>query len=464
MKNLIIIHTDEHNLRTLGCYRNLMPRDQAFPWGDNVQVETPNIDWLAKNGCLFENFITPFPICQPSRATFFTGKHYNKVIQFDSPKTWVGQYLKRDSISFANFFKDSGYNNYYVGKWHLDGPKEPGWSPDCSFGFDHKQYMFNSGHCKVIKQSDDGSFDFDKKCDASSASEKNYTTDWLSDKAIECIKNNKSNPFLLTLSIPDPHEPNDVREPYRSMFNDLDFKLPFTMRHAVSKPDQVPGWAQGGDRAKHWNTDIIAKYFGMVKCIDDNVGKIISFLRSSNLLNNTVIVFTSDHGDLLYEHRLHNKAVPYRCSINTPMIIFDPSSIPTNKIINTPCSMVDFCPTILDLCGISFDPKSFDGDSQLKRITNPSNQVDDYRIVYSRNWNWLAAIDNHLKLIVSLDEDLWLFDSRADLNEINNVADNPFYSDSIKKLLINLYNQIQAFEPDILQKDIGIKLKNYINE
>ena len=463
-KNLVIIHTDEHNLRTLGCYRNLMSQDQAFPWGDNIKVETPNIDWLAKNGCLFQNFTTPIPICQPSRATFFTGKHYDKVIKFDNSKTWNGQYLKRDSISFANYFKDLGYNNYYVGKWHLDGPEDPGWSPKHSFGFDHKKYMFNSGHYKVIKESDDGSFDFDKKCDINSADESNYTTDWLSDKAIECIKNNNDNPFLLTLCIPDPHDPNDVREPYRSMFQELDFKLPFTMRYAVNKPHQTPGWAKGGDKAKWWNTDFIAKYFGMVKCIDDNVGKIISYLRGNGLLDNTVIVFTSDHGDLLYEHRLHNKAVPYHCSINTPMIIFDAASIPANKIINTPCSMVDFCPTILDLCGISFDPKSFDGDSQLKRITNPSNQVDDYRIVYSRNWNWLAAIDNHLKLIVSLDEDLWLFDSRTDLNEINNVADNPSYSDFIKKLLINLHNQIQSFEPNILQHDIGVKLKNYINE
>ena len=91
----------------------------------------------------------------------------------------------------------------------------------------------------------------------------------------------------------------------------------------------------------------------MVKCIDYNVGKIISCLRSKNLLNNTVIVFTSDHGDLLYEHRLHNKAVPYRCSINAPMIMFDSSSIPVKKRVSTPCSTVDFCPTILDLCGIS---------------------------------------------------------------------------------------------------------------
>lgn len=453
--NVIIVHTDEHNLRTLGCYRDLMADDQAFQFGKDVKVDTPNIDFLAKNGCLFNNFITPFPICQPSRATFFTGRHYDNVI--NAGPEWQSQYLKSNIKTFAHFFKKAGYSTNYVGKWHLNGINSPDWGTSPNFGFDHNRYMYNRGHFKIVEEVGDKVNT--SRWDLNLANDENYTTDWLSNKAIQIIKSNKTKPFLLTLCIPDPHDPNVVREPYNSMFDELAFDLPHTMKKSVNKPTNQPLWAKNGECAKKWRPESIKKYFGMVKCIDDNVGKIISCLKNINLLDNTILVFTSDHGDLLYEHRLHNKAVPYDCSIRVPMIIHYPNKI-SSKVINTPHSMPDFTPTILDLCGLDYQKQSFQGSSFLGDILCSDKTIERDRMVYSRNWNWIAVIKNSLKLVVSIDDDPWLFDQKVDADELINFYGTNAYEEHIKEMITELYIQFHEYESDYAKSsELGNKLE-----
>jgi len=139
--NLIIIHTDEHNLRTLGCYRQTMSDEQAYMWGKHTIVETPNIDQLANEGALCENWYASSPVCTPSRASMIsglypiaTGSHRN-----DLP-------LKDELVSFAHILKNNGYSTSYVGKWHLDGDAKPGFAPERQFGFTDNRYMINRGH------------------------------------------------------------------------------------------------------------------------------------------------------------------------------------------------------------------------------------------------------------------------------------------------------------------------------
>lgn len=148
--NLLIIHTDEHNFRTLGCYRALMSKEQALMWGDAV-VETPNIDWLARNGAVCTSFYATTPVCSPSRAAFVSGRYPH-----NTPVVNNNIALDDDIITFAEILRRAGYATGYAGKWHLDGGGKPQWAPKRKFGFEDNRYMFNRGHWKQLEDTSNG--------------------------------------------------------------------------------------------------------------------------------------------------------------------------------------------------------------------------------------------------------------------------------------------------------------------
>ncbi|MBF0199040.1 MAG: sulfatase-like hydrolase/transferase [Planctomycetes bacterium] len=284
--NLIVIHTDEHNFRTLGCYRDLMSEDQAYIWGKGVKVDTPNIDSLAKEGAICTSYYAASPVCTPSRASLLTGL-YPQVT--GSPKNDMP--LNDDIVTFAELFRRNGYATSYVGKWHLDGHDKPGFAPKRKFGFEDNRYMINRGHWKMLTDSPDGvsfvgSFNESKNkytFDINQADPENFTTDYLMNKTIDIIDRDKGKPFCLMLSIPDPHGPNQVRVPYDTMYSGMKFQDPKSMNVKGAK---VPKWCSQGKKnsvKKFQEKDQRqnAWYFGMVKCIDDNMGKLIAYLKKN---------------------------------------------------------------------------------------------------------------------------------------------------------------------------------------
>ncbi|MCK5000202.1 MAG: sulfatase-like hydrolase/transferase, partial [Anaerohalosphaera sp.] len=189
--NLLIIHTDEHNFRTLGCYRKTLSDKQAYVWGKDAVVDTENIDWIADNGALCTRFYATTPVCSPSRAAFVSGQypHNTPVSNNDIP-------LKDNIVTFAEILGRNGYSTGYAGKWHLDGTGKPQWGPDRQFGFADNRYMFNRGHWKKLEDTKNGprvgarndkgrpSYGVD------GADEKSFTTDFLADKTVDFIEKN----------------------------------------------------------------------------------------------------------------------------------------------------------------------------------------------------------------------------------------------------------------------------------
>jgi arylsulfatase A-like enzyme len=336
--NILIIYTDEHNFRTLGCYRDLLPEDQAFIWGEGVAVETPNIDLLARDGLLCTSYYAASPVCTPSRAAFMTGlyPHATGAPQNNLP-------MDDSVLTFAEILRRNGYTTGYVGKWHLDGLAKPGWEPERKFGWEDNRYMFNRGQWKVFADTGHkarvvGSHieELDKYIyDINQADEQSFATDFLADKTIGLMKAVEADkPFCMMLSLPDPHGPNSVRAPYDTMYSHMFFQTPGTF---YQTPEQTPGWLGGGNnliQADSLKQGPMARYFGMVKCIDDNVGKLLSFLRESGQEDNTIVVFTSDHGDLMGEHRKHNKGTPYETSAGVAFIMKYPGHIMAGKVIH----------------------------------------------------------------------------------------------------------------------------------
>lgn len=435
--NLVVIHCDELNFRALGCYRAQLPQEQAFVWGAGVAVETPHIDSIAERGALCARFFATSPVCTPSRASFVSGRYPQNTgaISNDIP-------MRDEVVTFAEVLRRSGYATGYGGKWHLDGEAKPGFTPARKFGFEDNRYMFNRGHWKKLEDGPDGprvaatDTKGEPSYDVAGADEKSFTTDFLADRALAFIAENKDKPFCYMVSIPDPHGPNTVRAPYDTMFAGLKFEVPGT---ASKDPSAAPAWGKpGGKKAGKFAG--MAAYFGMVKCIDDNVGRILAGLKGAGLQERTWVVFTADHGDMCGEHGRHDKGVPYDTSAGIPFLIAAPGKVKAGTVIREALGTVDFKPTILALMGAAAGGADEGRDASHLFSGDPA--PDGWRdLTFMRiggvgkgERGWMAAVSSRYKLVVSPAEGPWLFDREADPWELKNLFGDAAHRETVRTL------------------------------
>lgn len=444
--NLLVIVTDEHNFRTLGCYRELMPPEQAFVWGRDVKVDTPNIDWLAQHGAIADRFYATSPVCTPSRAALVsglypqnTGAHMNNLPMNDAV------------VTFAEVLRRRGYATGYAGKWHLDNDARPGWQPPRKFGFADNRYMFNRGHWKHLELTPEGARV--GAVDAAGtptyalngADAKTFTTDFLTDRAVEFIRANRAQPFCYVLSIPDPHGPNTVRAPYDTMFDPAKFQQP----HSATQPGvKLPSYAS--TVVQRFNQQQMAWYFGMVKCIDDNVGKVLATLRETGLLEKTFIVFTSDHGDMCGEHGRDNKGIPLEASARVPFIVYAPGVVPARTQVRAALANVNFKPTILSLMGVenAGATEGRDVAALLRGQSADSPEPAFLRIGSGEEGGgrgWLGAFTRRHKLVIGADGEPALFDLEADPEELTNLFASPAHREIVRTLGRALAGYVHKF-------------------
>lgn len=436
--NVIIIHTDEHNFRTLGCYRELMTDDQAYVWGKEAVVETPNIDLIAKEGVLLTSFYANTPVCGPSRATLISGQYPQNV------NVWENDLPMLDGVeSFAKPMVDAGYATGYAGKWHLDGTGKPQWEPERQFGFSDNTYMFNRGHWKKLDEDENGPYvagvnnSGNPNYDLDGADSLTFTTDFLMDRTMTFVKEHKDEPFCYMVSIPDPHGPNTVREPYNDMFDDVSVAKPAT---ASKSADGLPVW--GAKASSTINNSGLKVYLGMVKCIDDNVGELIALLKAENLWDNTILIFMSDHGDLLGEHKRDNKGVPYEGSSKAPFIIRYPEALKSGAVVDEAMSMVDFKPTLLSIMGLDLVKQEGVDASALLVKDNAGVTLDGkafMRGTGAKNTEkWVGVFTDRYKLIYDTTSEPWLIDLEEDPDELVNYFKDDSYSYTISELALAL--------------------------
>jgi uncharacterized sulfatase len=198
----------------------------------------------------------------------------------------------------------------------------------------------------------------------------------------------------------------------------------------------------------------LKQYFGMVSHIDDSVGRILKFLEDNNLVDNTIIIFTSDHGDMFFEHNRRNKGVPYEASARIPFVIRYPGKIPAGKIINTAYTNVDFTPTILSLMTVKTDAE-FHGSDTAEDFTNSEKVVNSDRITYyakSGGW-WVTAVNDRYKLVIDKKEKPYLFDLEKDPDELINFYNDKVYADIANMMQTELFKQLNKYdEPGLKSK------------
>jgi arylsulfatase A-like enzyme len=470
--NLVVIHTDEHNFRTLGCYRGLLPADQAFIWGEGVAVETPNLDWLARHGAICDRFYATSPLCTPSRASLVSGRYPQNAGTIGN-----NDLLRQDVVTFAEALRRRGYATGYAGKWHLNGEPWPGWAPGRKFGFEDNRYMFNRGHWKTLAETAEGPrvATVDDKgapnYDVAGADATSFTTDFLADRAVAFIEAHKGGPFCYMVSIPDPHGPNTVRPPYDTMFAGLPFRQPLSAR---SPGKDLPPYATV--RPDPFDVPEMARYFGMVKCVDDNVGKILGALRAAGVLGRTFVVFTSDHGDMCGEHGRYDKEIPLEASARIPFLLYAPGVVRPGTVVRQALGTVDFKPTILALLGLDATDPARGGDegrdaSALFRDPDRGRAAswEDMTFVrygrpargrvrlgpLGREAAWMGAFSRRYKLVV-VDADAEiagpaLFDLEEDPHEMTNLFAAPSQRDTIRRLARELADYARTYRDPLLE-------------
>lgn len=415
---------------------------------ENKTCKTPNIDRLASEGTLYTHAYSQYPVCGPSRASLMFGYYPNATTTYGyvSGRENVGN----DKVSFAQLFKNNGYYTARVSKiYHMGVPT------DIETGSDGKDdeaswtERFNSagpewkaeGEAELVQNNPFGTIERKGgnvmtivKADGDDLAHSDGRT---AQKAIELIKEHKDNPFFLAVGLVRPHVPFVAPKKYFE---------PYPYRQMVIPPQVENDWDDIPARGINYVTSVnaemntehelkaIAAYYASVSYMDAQVGKILNTLKAEGLEDNTIVVFTSDHGFHLGEHRFWMKVSLHEESVRVPLIIKVPGKKP--GVCNSFAELIDLYPTVAGLAGLK-TPGGLQGKNLKPTIDNPGTEVRNYAFSTTHGGNSFL-IRTRKWAYIQYDEDagkgMELFDMEYDEKQYNNLAYNPLYSEVIAKM------------------------------
>jgi arylsulfatase A-like enzyme len=383
------------------------PLDAISCYGSH-RMHTPNIDRLAKEGMKLENAFVTNALCSPSRATMLTGAYSNvNGMLGNAGDPSHGQYenlFNGTQPTIANVLKEHGYSTGIAGKWHLGSAPEGfdywkvTYSPGAPY-YDHAWYEKPEG-----KEKDNPENKFGVR-----RVHKEYATDLTTGMAINFMKNNKE-PFCFILAPIAVHSNFEPPKKYQDLYENERFLEPGTFwddyknRSAAAKeahmrledmadfqfydhiPEERPKTLTEKQK-KQWNYQVFIRNFAAtLKSLDDNIGRVLNYLDESGLNENTIVIYTSDHGFFLGEHGWFDKRFMYEEAIRVPWMIRYPGEIKPGSVSNALGLNIDNAPTILDLAGIPA-PKEMQGVS-LKPIFEEKIPGDWQTTMYYHYYEW----------------------------------------------------------------------------
>jgi arylsulfatase A-like enzyme len=420
--NVLLILTDQQRADAVG-FRGKNP------------CRTPNIDRLAAEGISFDRALTPSPLCTPARAGIFTGLYPHQVNAMKN-----GSRLEARPI-FPNVLKRRGYQLDYVGKWHLDFAGEV-----VSAWFDrtvatqpaHKDFEkwcreHNLMEAMILNDRELRSprpphMTIPRPKVMRLESSKTYEA-WLTDRAVEYLETRpKDRPFILVCSYQGPHPPFKVPEPYYSMYDPTDIIEPPNFKPLPNKPrSNITSyfhqlWMDYGEDWEVWKKSV-AVYWGFVTMIDFQIGRLLRAVEDTGLLDDTLIVFASDHGELLGQHGLWQKMMPYEEALRVPLVMRYPSLIRGGLRCQSVASLIDIVPTVLSVLGEEA-PEEMEGQELSSAFRDGVvSEGDGYRFSEHKplgEWHqtvdWRLITDDRYKYV-------W---NRGDLDELYDLGTDPY--------------------------------------
>lgn len=383
-------------------------RWSAFHHAGDPNVRTPNFDRLAAGGAVFTRAYAANPVCTPNRSCIMTGRFSHQ-----HGMTVNNLMLPPAERSMAEPFEQAGYATHYIGKWHMDGPDRPGFVPR---GWRRRGFRtfegFNRGHWYPT-----GAQYFTDEGKLVKPAE--YEPHYQASLAIDFMRRQQGKPFFCFVSWGPPHTPYNPPKEWQ--------------RH---DPDKVQ-WRPNVPEKERANPTVrrqLAGYYGLCESLDHELGRLLDFLDQNNLAENTLVVFTSDHGDMLHSHGLTFKSKPQEESLHVPLLMRLPGRIRSGQRAGTLASSVDIMPTVLSLCGFAA-PRAVAGRDLAPAVTGGA--APRVESVYAQGsmraregrddgTEWRALVTPSHKLVLRLPgEPVALYDLERDPYEMKNLVDEP---------------------------------------
>lgn len=440
MKNILFVLTDQ------------MRYDAIHAHGNPV-IKTPVLDKMVEEGISFERAYTTCPVCVPARYTLHTGEmpHCTGVYEnYTLPS-------EKERKSFMQYLQKQGYETFGAGKMHFAFPEGvcTKWGFDQRKVCDEDNNLENNDFYKDIAREG-----FPHVTDykgarsemyyipqVSQLPQKLHHSHWTVDKCIEFLNDrNKEKPFFMMCSFEKPHPPFEPPVPWNKIYRGPDMPLP---KQAPDNEDVITIWNKFQNRYKYRDQGVDknllrqmkAHYYGEVSFLDYNLGRLLKELQNKDLLKETLIIFTADHGEMLGDYNCFGKRSFLDSAARIPLIMYGAGCKPMKcrKIV----SLLDLFPTFLDYAGISPD-EAKEGIS-LFDICNTEMErefiVGEYE---KREYANYMLMNTEYKYIYSVpDEKEYFFDLTKDPDELVNRADNPLYQKLVEKFRIHLISYLE---------------------
>jgi arylsulfatase A-like enzyme len=426
--NILLLLPDQMRASAMGC-------------DGNETVRTPHIDRLAAEGMLLKRTYANVPVCCPARAILLTGTypHINGMVANDLR-------LREEQVTLAELLQEVGYRTGFIGKWHLDGgPREPGYVPPGPRrqGFEYwaayqchhlhfQPYYYRDTSERLVKEQ----FEPAASCDF----------------AVEFLRSHpKDQPFFLTVQMGPPHDPYGAPEEYMKLYDPAQIQPDSSWQpNSETRPTPKAGLRRGPLANRFvpvGGKEEIAAYYAAITSIDDQVGRLLAVLKETGADENTLILFTSDHGDMLGNHGMRRKRKPHDESARVPGIIRWPARVAAGQQVDTLFSHVDMAPTLLALAELPI-PAFMQGSdlSQVvlgKTTAGPEAVLLQLFVPFTpdgvlKPWRGLVTAGH---TYARYEDAPWvLFDHQADPDQMNNLAEAP----SAAELRAKLETQLKA--------------------
>jgi len=435
--NIVFVLTDQWRAQATG-----------YSGDPNLIGKTPNLDRIAESGINFRNAVSTTPVCTPYRAALLTGQYPTT-----TGMIFNDLHLPEEAYTMAEMFKESGYTTAYIGKWHLDGMMRDQFTPperrqgfeywkalECSH--EYNQLFYYEGDSPLKKQWE------------------GYGPYAETDDAISYIELHADGdkPFLIVLALGAPHFPHhSAPEEMQELFSPEDIVLRgnVTAEYEESARNEAAG------------------YYAHIAALDTRIGKLQAAIDEAGISDNTIFVFTSDHGEMMGSHGWwpKQKQVAWAESVKVPFLLKYPARYGNEKfVVDAPINTPDILPTLLSMADLPI-AISIEGENMTQAIGNNdaardkaalimnvspfAGDFDEYRGIYTSRYSYVETLDGPSTL----------FDLENDPLQLNNLINNPEYAELEIKLDLALQKELEKVGDEFKPRQYYIDKWNYkLNE
>lgn len=406
--NILFLFSDDQNAQTIRAL-------------GNSEIQTPHLDALYERGFHFRNAYCmgglQGAVCVPSRAMLMTGTSLFRV-----KENLAGEKLLPAALA------QEGYVTFGTGKWHNG-------KPSFAAAFQHGKSIFLGGMSDqaavpVVDRNPDGSFTQPRKGDQ-------FSSQIFADAAIAFLKNHgQRKPFLCYVSFTQPHDPRTSPSPYSTMYDPAKLSLPksylpvhpFHNGEMVIRDEKLLPWPRTQDAVKKETAD----YYGCVTFMDAQIGRIIEALRETKQLDNTIIVFASDHGLAMGRHGLLGKQNVYDHSMRAPLVFAGPGISKGSS--DAMCYLNEIFPTLFDLVGVE-PVADIEGKPLTPVMTGKTTKHRDAILLAYRDVQRAIRTDQWKLIVYPKINRVQLFDVMSDPDELRDLSKDPEQASRVKELL-----------------------------